>query len=293
VLFRSAGGRGAQVPISMIQGACPITIPLTYTISKQNTSCVGTSNCSGSIIFNPFGGNPPYQYSTNNGLTYQSSNIFNGLCAGTYNVKIKDDDNTMFSDTVVISSNNQNVSYNFGVQNNGSVIVTPYLNGSNQTGQFVISINPAIPVGTIITFDLLISFEIQSLGPWFMDDPDQSTSYSITTSVLKNNTNVSLTSQPIIETFSQRPGCDAQILTTNENYQATITMTVGDVVSGEVYCELNIGNPVTDGSCITSMSSTMQISTTNVIISGCSCCGIINRNIPIVYNQYLTGNAIQ
>jgi hypothetical protein len=287
------GGRGSQVPISMIQGVCPTTIPLTYTISKQNTSCVGTSNCNGSIIFNPFGGNPPYQYSINNGLTYQSNNIFNGLCAGTYNVKIKDDNNTMFSDTVVISADQQYVSYNFGLQNNGSLTNTPLLNVSNQTGQFAITVNPSIPVGTIITFNLSIAFEIQNLGPWYLDNPGSSAGYSALTTVSKNNINVPLTSQPIIETFTPRPGCDAQILTTNENYQATISMTVGDVVSGQTYCELNIVYPVTiDGSCTTAMSSNIQISTTNVVISGCLCCGVVNANVPVVYNQYLMGTLL-
>jgi hypothetical protein len=284
-----AGGTGSLLPISVSLGTCPVSVPLFYTLQTQNTSCFGTTNCNGSIIFNASGGNPPYQYSINNGLTYQSSNIFNGLCVGTYTTVIRDQDNTTYFDTVDITSSNQFTAYNLGIQNNGSLTNTPTVNQSNQTGQFILTLNPSLPVGTTITFNLVLQFEIQNLGPWFNDNPNSTAGYVITSDVRKNNVSLVLTSPPIIETETPRPNCDADILTTVEIFQTTITMTVGDVVSGQTYCELEIFNAVSDGSCTSSITSNIQVSITNEIISGCECCSVVNNEIPITYTQSIQG----
>lgn len=56
---------------------------LTQTVSKTDANCTTT----GSITITASGGGtPPYQYSINGGSTYQSSNAFTGLAAGTYTV---------------------------------------------------------------------------------------------------------------------------------------------------------------------------------------------------------------
>jgi len=56
---------------------------LTQTVAKTDANCTTT----GSITITASGGgNPPYQYSINGGNTYQSSNVFTGLAAGTYTV---------------------------------------------------------------------------------------------------------------------------------------------------------------------------------------------------------------
>jgi len=56
---------------------------LTQTVAKTDANCTTT----GSITITASGGgNPPYQYSINGGSTYQTSNVFTGLAAGTYTV---------------------------------------------------------------------------------------------------------------------------------------------------------------------------------------------------------------
>jgi gliding motility-associated-like protein len=56
---------------------------LTQTVTTTDANCT----TSGSITITASGGgNPPYQYSINGGSTYQSSNVFTGLAAGTYTV---------------------------------------------------------------------------------------------------------------------------------------------------------------------------------------------------------------
>ncbi len=59
----------------------------TLSNTVQSTSCTGTS---GSITLIATGGTAPFQYSINGGSTYQSSALFSGLSAGTYQLIISD-----------------------------------------------------------------------------------------------------------------------------------------------------------------------------------------------------------
>lgn len=62
---------------------------INFTVSATNVQCFGANN--GTIVFNTTtGGTPPYQYSVNNGQTYQSSATFANLAPGNYIVTVKD-----------------------------------------------------------------------------------------------------------------------------------------------------------------------------------------------------------
>jgi len=50
-----------------------------------------TGSSDGTITIAATGGTTPYQYSKDGGSTWQSSNVFSGLAAGTYHVQVKDD----------------------------------------------------------------------------------------------------------------------------------------------------------------------------------------------------------
>lgn len=63
--------------------------PLTYSTVVTDASCNG--DCDGQIEITAQDATPPYQYSDDNGLTFQASNILTGLCAGNVNVVVKDD----------------------------------------------------------------------------------------------------------------------------------------------------------------------------------------------------------
>lgn len=102
---------------------------LTFSATQSNISCSGSNN--GSITVSASGGTSPFQYSSDNGQSYQSANTFSNLNANTYIVLIKDANNcitnsqsfTISEPTAISFSTNQNdVTCNGG--NNGSITVS-------------------------------------------------------------------------------------------------------------------------------------------------------------------------
>jgi hypothetical protein len=77
------GGNG-QVIISWTF-VCPT---VTASATSTNVLCNGTNT--GQIIVSGSGGATPYTFSINNGASYQSSNTFNNLPTGTYQIRVKD-----------------------------------------------------------------------------------------------------------------------------------------------------------------------------------------------------------
>ncbi len=77
-------------------------MPITVVPSFQNiSSCNGAAN--GLISIFAAGGTSPYDYSINNGQTFQSSNVFDNLFAGNYRVVVRDYNNCLQrSDTIHI-----------------------------------------------------------------------------------------------------------------------------------------------------------------------------------------------
>ena len=61
--------------------------PYVVTYSKTNVLCNGGP---GKIVVNATGGTPPYSYSIDSSATYQASDTFSGLAAGTYRINVKD-----------------------------------------------------------------------------------------------------------------------------------------------------------------------------------------------------------
>jgi hypothetical protein len=82
VVVTNAGGCQEVSNVTITQ---PSQLYANYT---QVNPTVGNSN--GSITVNTTGGTPSYQYSIDNGATWQSSNVFSGLPAGFYIINIMD-----------------------------------------------------------------------------------------------------------------------------------------------------------------------------------------------------------
>lgn len=75
-----------------VKGFTNITIiqptAVSFTTSKVDVLCFGGNNAS--ITVSASGGTGTFTYSKDNGVTFQSSNLFNSLIAGTYQIRVKD-----------------------------------------------------------------------------------------------------------------------------------------------------------------------------------------------------------
>ncbi len=72
-------------------GSATLTAPAAMAYTATTTDLLCNSVCGGAIaISGVTGGNGTYQYSIDNGATFQAGTSFTGLCAGTYNVVVED-----------------------------------------------------------------------------------------------------------------------------------------------------------------------------------------------------------
>jgi hypothetical protein len=251
--------------ITVTQGNCPGYIPLSISISKDNATCASPKNCDGSISLYAFNGLPPYSYSIDNGLTYQSSGIFNGLCANNYTVIVQDSNgNTVNGGVVPVGADNNPVNYNISTQllNNVS-----YSQG-NQVASWKVNITPPLPTGVTMTFQLKVNATQKNNGP--------GSGTTINNTVVRKN-GVTVTA-PATTTATQtllRPNCSPfSTVTTSTTQVYNITMGHGDVVTGTSQSLLVVTSGVTGSNgCITMVEQTILVSTYSAAISGKASCG--------------------
>jgi guanyl-specific ribonuclease Sa len=134
-------------------------VSLSATVTKADVLCNGNND--GSITINTTGGQDPYFYSLDNGLTYVSSNFFNNLSARPYNVNVKDAlgcihtivativEPTILSMTVVTTNSTTSAEndgtitvnamggvapYSYAITSNGGLPAIPFQNSNIFTG---------------------------------------------------------------------------------------------------------------------------------------------------------------
>ncbi len=111
---------------------------LTFTSVKQDVVCNG--GLTGSITLTASGGSGGNQFSKNGGTTFQVSNIFSGLAAGTYPMIVLDNLGCQFSASVIINEpsavtfTSVNVNLTCNGSGNGSITITP--SGGNNVYQY-------------------------------------------------------------------------------------------------------------------------------------------------------------
>ncbi len=81
-------------------GLKPMALTLDSIVTTDVTTCYGGND--GTITVYVSDGTAPYEYSVDGGLTYQGSNVFNGLTSGAYSVFVKDFFNVIVSDVAYI-----------------------------------------------------------------------------------------------------------------------------------------------------------------------------------------------
>jgi hypothetical protein len=278
-------GQGSTISLSMIEGECPVSPPMVVNVSSQNTTCSGNQNCDGSILVTVNGGTSPYFYSINNGITFQSTPVFNGLCSGTYTVLVNDSSNNSQTRQVVISSGPQPTSYSVSIVSTS----TQNPNPQTQVSNWAINVSPSIPVGTVINFSLVVNTTKYYNGPGGGTIND-------TILVNKNSLPVSFSSSSQLPTQTYpRPQCSpytTQLVNETETYN--LSMTAGDIINGSFTSLLNITNPVYgDNGCITNLEQSILGTVTNSNVSGCSCCTSNTISLAVGVNRHIIQSATE
>jgi gliding motility-associated-like protein len=125
--YKVKDSNGCEASVSKTITAAPSQI--SATVSITDISCYGYAN--GKITVSASGGNGIYQYSKDNGLTWQGSSSFASLSAGTYSIQVKDINGcSMASQSVTIREPDQVVVTGVSVSakcnggNDGSIDLT-------------------------------------------------------------------------------------------------------------------------------------------------------------------------
>ena len=95
VRVKDANNCTAQVSVTLIQ-------PATLSVATAQTNVLCNGDTTGSITATGTGGTMPYRFALNAG-TYSATNVFTGLAAGSYIVRIKDTANCMAQTTVTLT----------------------------------------------------------------------------------------------------------------------------------------------------------------------------------------------
>jgi hypothetical protein len=138
------GGNGS---VSMVQGEC-LPLPITtFTYALTNPTCT----CDGGIVIQATGVNTPFQYSINGGLNYYNNPVFTNLCGGVYSLVVKDSLGNTYTDSATLNEVIPTITYTLQPTQTNSG------DGNNIYLTYGITVNPPLPPGVVIMFDLTLT----------------------------------------------------------------------------------------------------------------------------------------
>jgi len=95
-------GSGCPSTGSIIIAAGPNCCIMTNTVASTDPVC--HDYCDGTISLTQNNGTAPVQFSIDNGVNFQNSGNFTGICSGTYNILIEDANGCQYSDQVILTN---------------------------------------------------------------------------------------------------------------------------------------------------------------------------------------------
>jgi len=270
---------GRNYRIDANEGECAEVEELSMIITKTDPSC----ECNANLTVYGQGGQPPYMYSFDNGVTYVNSPFKNGLCGDlSLTVKIRDTLNNIASQLVQIPAQQPSTSYQLRIISTNRQQVTSRITRQSLT----VTTEPALPAGVTITFDL-------NLMGVFRCSPYTNSANSVYTPLVKKNgTTMTYTDNT---TNSQTPRSDSpcqNLVFHNTNYQYTynLTYSLGDVyeISYDYGYTLTCDNPPPATleipltidledytvSCCGADFNQLTHGVSGMVINGCSCCTV-------------------
>jgi hypothetical protein len=239
-------------------------MPIFNTITLNQTNC----SCDAGITINTSGGNPPYSYSIDGGISFRNSPIFTNMCSGNYVVIVKDVSGETSNNFITINPPQDKIAYN--VYLSTSEKITQESNNF-VSKQYITTLNffPTLPDNVSVTFDLIHS-NIQKSGPndysfsstttsvLDINMVTTSNSYSGSTTGLTNNLNSGCQSENVyITTFME--GWNSLTMTNSDSF--VLSTTTNLYKNETILCYIG--------------TSDEYFSISNLSISGCTCCTIV------------------
>lgn len=242
---------GTKGSVYVTEGNCSSIQNLFININKNEPTCTND----GSIIVQANGGIPPYEYSKNGGVSYQTNPIFNNLSGGNYLVKVKDSIGVFQTQLVILTPIITT-----------TTVYTLTLNKTSST--FAINVSPSLPIGVTINFDLVFDST-------FTVTPSQlSATYNGNLNVLVNSNPVLPGSPVVTNTTSFNPCNGGSFYTTNNKLVWPISITNLTTINGTITDQII---PLLPQPTCYSASRSYTISLDNVSIIGCTCCSVTTQ----------------
>jgi hypothetical protein len=255
--------------VNVTQGTCPTNIPLNVLYTVTKTECNTNTNCNGSVNVTALYGAPPYIYSINNGGTFQTSNMFNNLCSGTYTILTQDSSGTTNNGTVIVGANSSPITYNLSLSASTPIeVIAP--NYNSKTTYLKVVVNPSLPAGVSITFNLTTSSIKTYNGPGTGTIQDN---FTITQGGVVKTPTVTQSSS----TTGTRPNCNPEsqvVVNELDTYNLTINNTTDVLITDTSVLTVTNGQQGSQSNCLTNLTQQIYGQFVDAQINGCTCCSV-------------------
>jgi hypothetical protein len=228
------------------------------------------SDSDGGIIVEVEGGNGPYQYSIDNGTTYQNFPIFSNLKFGTYVVTVKDINGLTIKQSVILEKPAQKTVYQVSLNTTSRRTVNTV---TTTTVEYttILKVIPSLQSGTTLTFNL-------THNDTYKVSPSESASSLVMGTILNKNGEeapIDLTQTSSYNYTNLITSCQNNLVyvtaTTNDWYNLSyiqgdsiiLTTTITNIKNGKYPCYIAENNEL--------------YSLSNVKINGCSNCVVSNQ----------------
>jgi hypothetical protein len=237
---------------------------LSFDVSINKPIC----GCDGAITVIASGGNPPYQYSIDGGITYKNFPVFSNLCGANYYTTVLDISGQTVSRYTPLFSPSGKTTYTMTLNTTSNILSITNTTNIVQYNT-TLNITPELPNSTYVTFDIIKTSSINS-------SPTFSSATKSSSSVLTYNSSaitISYSGQVTGETYNTIPGCQNYTLYTSATTEVwtnltyyngdefTLTTTDTNYKNDETICYIGESNE--------------KFSLSNLKIHGCGCCNII------------------
>lgn len=238
-------------------------------ISSQITINQTNCGCDGGLTIYANGGNPPYTFSINNGITFNNFPIFSNLCEGNYIIVINDISGNTNTNFATLNQPSNPINYSVYLSTTAQIITTTQ---SQTTTQYTTSLNvfPTLPSGITITFDLLHS-NISKSSPNLLSSTATTSSSLVVDMITISATTLGSSTG---STFNPIPGCQGQTLYLDTFNETWTGISITNNTTFELTTITNIYKNEFVDCYIGTSDNTFSIS--NISISGCGCCNVIS-----------------